>query len=74
MLGQSEGIELIDSARDQYLDQLITFPTRTDKTLDLIFTNTPGLANNCHSPDKFSDHSAVACTVNTQFPSSISKT
>ena len=64
MLGQSEGLKLIDITRDQ----LITFPTSEDKTLDLIFTNTPGLANNCHLPDKFSDHSAVACTLNTSIP------
>jgi len=53
VLGHSEGLILIDMARDHYLDQLITFPTREDKTPDIIFTNTPGLANNCHSPDKF---------------------
>ena len=33
-----------------------------------IFTNTPGLVNNCHSPDKFSDHFAVAYTLNTSIP------
>ena len=38
------------------------------RCLDLIFTNTPGLVNNCHSPDKFSDHCAVACTLNTSIP------
>ena len=43
----------MEIARDHYLDQLITFPAREDKTLDLIFTKTTGLANNCHSPDKF---------------------
>ena len=68
VLGHSEGLILIDMARDHYVDQLITFPTRQDKTLDIIFTNTPGLANNCHSPDKLSDHSAVACTLNTSIP------
>ena len=62
MLADSEGLILIDIARDHYLDQLITFPTRADKTLDLTFTN------NCYSPDKFSDHSAVACTLNTSVP------
>ena len=46
VLGHSEGLILIDMARDHYVDQLITFPTRQDKTLDIIFTNTPGLANN----------------------------
>ena len=25
-------------------------------------------SSNCHSPDKFSDHSAVACTLNTSIP------
>ena len=49
VLGQSEGLKLIDIARDHYLDQLMTFPTHEDKTIDLIFTNTPGLANNCQS-------------------------
>ena len=57
VLGHSEGLILIDIARDHYFDQML---------LDLIFTNTPGLANNCRSsPDKFSDHSAVAFTLNT---------
>ena len=68
VLRHSYGLILIDIMQDHYLDQLITFPTREDKILDLIFTNTPGLANNCHLPDKFSDHSAVACTLNTSIP------
>ena len=34
VLGHSEGLILIDMARDHYVDQLITFPTRQDKTLD----------------------------------------
>ena len=33
VLGHSEGLILIDMARDHYVDQLITFPTRQDKTL-----------------------------------------
>ena len=42
-LCNSEGLLLIDIARDNYLEQLVTFPTREDKTLDLIFTSIPGL-------------------------------
>ena len=32
-----QGLKLNDIARDHYLEQLITLPTREDKTLDLIF-------------------------------------
>ena len=68
MLCNSDGLQLIDITRDHYMDQLVTFPTRGDKSLDLIFTNCPGLANNCYSPDKLSDHAAVACTLNVSVP------
>ena len=67
-LCNSDGLQLIDITRNHYMDQLITFPTRGNKTLDLIFTNSPGLVNNCCSPDKLSDHATVICTLNVSAP------
>ena len=50
MLCNSDGLHLINITKDHYMDQLLTFPTRGDKTLDLIFLNSPGIANNCYNP------------------------
>lgn len=60
-LSDSEGLVLVDILRDFYLEQLITFPTREDKTLDLLMTNRPGLVSDIRSPAKFSDHDAISC-------------
>ena len=54
-LCDSEGLVLVDILHDFYMEQLITFPTREAKTLDLLMTNRPGLASNIRSPAKFSD-------------------
>ena len=51
MLCNSDGLQLIDITRDHKMEQLITLSIRGDKTLDLIFTYSPGIANNCYSKD-----------------------
>lgn len=43
-LCDSEGLVIVDILRDFYMEQLITFPTREEKTLDLLMTNRTGLA------------------------------
>ena len=41
------------------LDQLVTFPTRLDNTLDLFFTNRPSCSNKCQPIPGISDHEIV---------------
>ena len=48
---------------DHALEQLVNFPTREGNILDLILTTTPDSIENIESPNKFSDHSAIACDI-----------
>ena len=41
------------------LDQIVDFPTRGDRTLDIIMTNRPSLVNRCCSLSPLSDHDVV---------------
>ena len=41
------------------LDQIVDFPTRGDRTLDIIMTNRPSLVNQCCSLPPLSDHDVV---------------
>ena len=41
---------------DHGLEQMVHFPTREKKKLDLILTTLPGQFQDVHSPDKLSDH------------------
>ena len=67
MLSQSEGQVFVDIMNDHGLEQLVNFPTREEKTLDLILTSLPGQFQEVHSPDKLSDHDIVAGTLRTLF-------
>ena len=48
---------------DHSLEQLVDFPTREGNILDLILTTTPDSIENVESPNKFSDHSVIACDI-----------
>ena len=41
------------------MEQMVDFPTRGDRTLDLIFTNHPSLVNVCEDLPALSDHDVV---------------
>ena len=68
VLPNSERLGLIEISRDHFMGQIIHFPTCGMNTLDLILTYILGLVSNCHSPEKFSDHDAEACTLNATLP------
>ncbi|MEL7309421.1 MAG: endonuclease/exonuclease/phosphatase family protein, partial [Pseudomonadota bacterium] len=59
----SEGKLLMEIMDDHSLTQLVNFPTREAATLDLVITTTPDKFQDIYSPYKFSDHSAVKCTL-----------
>ena len=67
-LSQSEGQILIDIMNDHGLEQMVHFPTREKKTLDLILTTLPGQFQDVHSPDKLSDHDIVSGTLKIFIP------
>ena len=50
---------LIDIMNDDSLEQLVHFPTREKKPLDLILTSLPGHFQKIHSSDKLCDHDVV---------------
>ena len=60
----SEGQTLINIMNDHALEQLVNFPTRENKILDLILSSVPEEIGKVDSPNKFSDHDAVQCTIN----------
>ena len=68
VLSNSERLGLTEISRDHFMEQIIHFPTCGMNTLDLIVTYILGLVSNCHSPEKFSDHDAEACTLNATLP------
>merc|ERR1711911_162159 len=59
----SEGKALLNMMDDHSLNQIVHMPTRDTNTLDLIITSTPDEFYNVYSPYKFSDHSAIQCTM-----------
>ena len=67
-LSQSEGQILIDIMNDHGLEQIVHFPTREKKTLDLILTTLHGQFEDVHSPDKLSDHDIVSGTLKIFIP------
>ena len=48
---------------DHGLEQLVQFPTREKKSLDLILTSFPGQFQVIHSLDKLSDHDVISGTL-----------
>ena len=67
-LSQSEGQMLIDIMNDHGLEQLVHFPTREKKTLDLLLSSLPGQLQDINSPDKLSDRDIVAGTFKVVIP------
>ena len=63
MLCQSDGQVLVDIMNDHRLEQLVSFPTWEENTLDSILTSLPGQLKAVHSPDKLNDHDIVAGTL-----------
>jgi hypothetical protein len=64
-LAPSEGQSLINIINDQAADQLVKFPTRENRTLDLIITTLPGCISSINSVDKLSDHDIIGCSLST---------
>ena len=59
---------LIDNC---YLEQLVTFPTRANNTLDPLLTNRPSLLKRCKSAPGFRDHNSTILSdirCHSQFP------
>ena len=50
---------MITTLGETGLDQVVSFPTRRDRTLDLFLTNRPSCVNNCQSLPGISDHEIV---------------
>ena len=48
------------------MEQIVTEPTRENNTLDLCFTNNPGLVQNLEVEPGISDHNMVKIAVNTK--------
>ena len=57
---------LVDIMNDHGLEQLVNFPTREKKTLDLIRTSLPTQFVDIHSPD--SNHDTVSGTLKVVIP------
>jgi len=55
---------LIDLLQDNGCEQLATFPTRLENTLDIFATNRPSLVNKCTPIPGISDHDIVLTDVN----------
>ena len=49
----------IDFLQDNALSQLVNYPTRGSKILDVFITNRPSLVESCNTIDGISDHEAV---------------
>ena len=55
---------LIEMLQDTGCEQLVTFPTRLENTLDILATNRPSLVNKCAPIPGISDHDIVLTDVN----------
>ena len=69
-LSDCEGQNLIDIVNEQSAEQLVSFPTRNGKTLDLIITTSPNQYSNVCSQDSFSDHDIISASLNHHRPPS----
>jgi hypothetical protein len=49
----------LDLVQDNHLEQVITFPTRKEHTLDLFLTNRHSLVNRCKPLPGIGDHDIV---------------
>ena len=49
----------LDTFKDCLLEQIVNFPTRKNKTLDLFITNKPSLVSKCKPLPDLSDHDIV---------------
>jgi len=49
----------LDLVQDNHLEQVVTFPTRKEHTLDLFLTNRPSLVNRCEPLPGIGDHDIV---------------
>ena len=71
MFGQDIFLDFTLSAG---FSQLVLFPTRNKRTLDLLFCNEPDLIQNIASIAQISDHDTIFCTLNIQKISEKKKT
>ena len=62
-----KGEKFIEILNDHHLEQLVHFPVRERKTLDLIITSLPGQFLDIQSPDRLSDHDMVSGTLNWKY-------
>lgn len=51
--------DIFTSTLEMGIEQIVTFPTRLEHTLDLFFTNRPAYINNCQSMPGIGDHDIV---------------
>jgi endonuclease/exonuclease/phosphatase family metal-dependent hydrolase len=58
--------KILDIISDNNMEQIVTEPTRENNTLDLCFTNNPGLVQNLEVEPGISDHNMVTIAVNTK--------
>ena len=68
LFSQSEGHMLIDIMNDYGLEQLVQFPARGKKPLDLILTSLSGQFQEIHSPGKLSDYDVASGTLKVFIP------
>lgn len=52
-------LKFLDTLQNCGLEQMVTFPTRLDNTLDIFLSNRPSLVNRCTPIPGLSDHDAV---------------
>ena len=57
--------QLLTLSQDAHMSQLVTFPTRAQNTLDLLFTTHPDSILSCYPAPGLSDHDAVLATIKT---------
>lgn len=55
----SVNMKFLDLIHDNHLEQIVSFPTRKDRVLDLFLTNRPSLVNRCEPLPGISDHDIV---------------
>ena len=67
-LSLSEGEKFIEILNDHHLEQLVHFPYREKKTLDLLITSLPSQFLDIQSPDRLSDHDIASGTLKIVIP------
>ena len=63
-LAECEGQHLINVLNEQGAEQLVSFPTRNENTLDLLISTAPNQFSNICSQDSLSDHEIVSAELN----------